>query len=85
MLFRSDQVSSNRPANPLSQAFHWVGHDGASSTAEIARVLRPGGSLVLIWNLEDRSTPWVAQCRDAYERFEAGTPQCVLCSSIEHD
>ncbi|GAA5888259.1 hypothetical protein JCM5296_000250 [Sporobolomyces johnsonii] len=56
-------------------AFHWVGKDGESALREIARVLKPGAVFAAIWNLEDRSVPWVAQLRDAYEVYEAGTPQ----------
>lgn len=59
----------------LFKAFHWVGKDGESAIREIARVLKPDGILALIWNFEDRSKPWVAQLRDAYEQHEAGTPQ----------
>ena len=29
----------------------------------------------LIWNLEDRSTPWVGDVRDIYEAYEEGSPQ----------
>ena len=42
-----------------AQMWHWVRLDEAA--AEVARVLRPGGTLGLLWNLRDEGVPWMAE------------------------
>jgi SAM-dependent methyltransferase len=42
----------------VAQAWHWV--DPAAAVPEVARVLRPGGRLGLVWNVRDERADWVA-------------------------
>lgn len=43
----------------VAQAWHWV--DAERAIPEVRRVLRPGGTLGLIWNVRDESVGWVAE------------------------
>ncbi|HVX34439.1 MAG TPA: class I SAM-dependent methyltransferase [Solirubrobacterales bacterium] len=43
----------------VGQAWHWV--DPARATAEAARVLRPNGTLGLIWNRRDDRVDWIVR------------------------
>ncbi|KAF8654102.1 hypothetical protein AX16_003635 [Volvariella volvacea WC 439] len=62
----------------IAQAFHWC-PDYNRACTEFARVLKPGGLVAFIWNLEDRDhARWVAQLRERIEQHENNTPQFRL-------
>jgi SAM-dependent methyltransferase len=48
---------SSQDSATVAQAWHWF--DAPAASAGIARVLRPGGSLGIIWNQLDVGVPWV--------------------------
>lgn len=56
----------------VAQAFHWF--DASAALSELARVLRPGGVLVLMWNARDASMPWVDELTQLVERRCGGRP-----------
>ncbi|MGN5477362.1 class I SAM-dependent methyltransferase [Cupriavidus basilensis] len=56
-----------------AQAFHWFANEHAM--AEIRRVLRPGGTLGLVWNVRDESMPWVARLTTIMTPFEGDAPR----------
>lgn len=53
----------------FGQSWHWV--EPAAAVAEAARVLRPGGTLGLIWNIRDETVPWVARLTEIIAASEA--------------
>lgn len=54
----------------VASAWHWMDPDTA--IPEVARVLRPSGQLVIVWNRRDRSVPWVGDLEDARMRITGG-------------
>jgi ubiquinone/menaquinone biosynthesis C-methylase UbiE len=53
----------------VAQAWHWVDEHAAS--AEIARVLRPGGPVGIVWNVRDENIEWIGQMNQAVGRSDA--------------
>lgn len=50
-------ATSSVDAVTCAQTWHWL--DPLKASAECARVLRPGGKVLLVWNTLDVSVPWV--------------------------
>jgi ubiquinone/menaquinone biosynthesis C-methylase UbiE len=69
---RMPLADASADAVVVAQAFHWF--DGRRALDEIARVLKPGGGLALLWNTtpwERREGPWFSQLDDLLEDSRA--------------
>ncbi len=64
----------------MSSAWHWVDPDRA--IPEVARVLRDGGTLALVWNRGDRSVPWVSELEE-FRRHATETADMVY-TQVSH-
>ena len=65
----------------VSSAWHWMDH--AAATAEAARVLRPGGTLGVVWSGIDWTDEWFQQLRRRVEADSAAAPSGVLAALVD--
>lgn len=56
-----------------AQSFHWFAN--FETLTEIHRLLKPNGSLGLVWNQRDESVDWVKALADFIQQFESDTPR----------
>jgi SAM-dependent methyltransferase len=56
-----------------AQAFHWF--DVPRAMDEIHRVLRPDGTVGLVWNVRDESVDWVRQATKILDRYDDRGPR----------
>ncbi|MBG6189733.1 SAM-dependent methyltransferase [Arthrobacter sp. CAN_A212] len=57
----------------IAQAWHWL--DPVAASAEVARLLVPGGRLALLWNQLDVSVPWVHRLSRIMHAGDVYTPE----------
>lgn len=67
--------TASADAVTVAQAWHWF--DAARVPAELARVLRPGGALAVLWNVRDTGSPaadWLAAYEEIIHRGDPLEP-----------
>lgn len=67
----------------VAQAFHWF--EEQEALREIARVLRTGGALALVWNCRTEREPWVARLSEIIgtERVDSHDLRAAIdCSAL---
>jgi SAM-dependent methyltransferase len=57
----------------VAQAFHWF--DVPAALDELARVIRSGGWLVLVWNTRDEDEPWTARIDAVLDELAGDAPR----------
>jgi SAM-dependent methyltransferase len=66
----------------IASAWHWL--DPELAVPEIARVLRAGGTLGILWNRRDTTVPWITELNAlAYEAREADRPRDGALRRVE--
>jgi ubiquinone/menaquinone biosynthesis C-methylase UbiE len=65
-------AAASADAVTVAQAFHWF--DGDAALAEIHRVLRPGGTLALIWNRRRMDDPLNQAVEELVGPYRGHTP-----------
>jgi SAM-dependent methyltransferase len=70
----------------FAQSWHWV--DVPVASAEVARVLRPGGALALVWNIRDPEVEWVERLGEVMgsskaEQYNSHEPVVAAPLAIE--
>ena len=66
-----------------AQAWHWVNPERAAP--EVARVLRPGGTLGLVWNERDDREPWGTALNRIVEEQGRKKPADDMRARNDHD
>ncbi|HUG30537.1 MAG TPA: methyltransferase domain-containing protein [Candidatus Limnocylindria bacterium] len=57
----------------VGQAFHWF--DGVRAVSEIRRVLRPTGTVGMIWQARDATRPWIERLEEIINAADDGHPR----------